>query len=262
MYFMKQSSNGEDKNNYENLEIVDFHSHILPQLDDGSKSVEESLKMLRISAMQGVKRIVATPHFYPGSIDPGGFVERRLRSAMLLASAIVEKKQQGESFPNIYLGAEVSFFNGMSRYKGLERLCVDGTRLLLVEMPFKKWTENDIDELTAIKNELGLIPVMAHIERYIGKQSKSLFPMIFSGDILIQSNSDAFFERKTKKLMMNLLLQGNIDLIGSDCHNLIDRIPNIPKALNEIVQKCGEDHVSELMKFSNYVLEEAKPLEF
>lgn len=258
---MRELNNAGDRINSQELGIVDFHSHILPKLDDGSKSVDESLQMLSMSMKQGVKKIVATPHFYPGSIDPDCFIEKRAHSAQLLLSAINEKKQQGEIFPSIYLGAEVSFFNGMSHYKGLERFCVNGTRLLLVEMPFKKWTENDVYELIAIKNELGFIPVIAHIERYIDKQSKSLFPMIFSGDILIQCNSDAFYERKTKKRMMSLLAQGNVDLIGSDCHNLTNRIPNLSRGLNEIMQRCNEDSVSELMKFANYVLEEAVPLE-
>jgi protein-tyrosine phosphatase len=260
MFFIKRSSDVEDKINYEDLDIVDFHSHILPKFDDGSGSVEESLEMLSISAAQGVKKIVATPHFYPGSLDPDRFIEKRAHSAQMLLDAISKKKQQGIKFPDIYLGAEVSYFNGMSRYKGLDRFCINGTRLLLVEMPFEKWTENDVYELLAVKNELGLIPVMAHIERYIAKQSKALFPMIFSGDILVQSNADAFLERKTKRLMLNMLLQGNVDVLGSDCHNLTDRMPNISKALNEIVQRCGEDPIYDLMHFSNYVLEEAIPL--
>ena len=254
-------SNAADEVGIENVETVDFHSHILPAIDDGSQSVEMSLEMLRISAEQGVKKIIATPHFYPGRIDPESFFEKRAEAAELLGKAVSERRQQGEELPQIYVGAEVAFFSGMSRYKGLDRFCVNGTRLLLVEMPFQKWTENELAELAAVKNEQGLIPIIAHIERYIDKQSKDLYPMIFSGDILIQANADAFFEKKTRKRMMKMLLQGEVDLLGSDCHNLTTRIPNIPKAINDIIQYCDEEAVFELMKFSNYVLEQAIPIE-
>lgn len=261
MFFLKGLSNANTEVVVGDVATVDFHSHILPALDDGSQSVEMSLDMLRASAGQGVGKIVATPHFYPGRIDPESFFEKRAESANMLARAIAELKQKGENFPEVYLGAEVAFFDGMSRYKGLDRFCINGTRLLLVEMPFQKWTENEVAELGAIKNEQGLIPIIAHIERYIDKQSKDLYPMIFSGDILIQANADAFLERKTRKRMMKMLMQGEVDLLGSDCHNLTTRIPNISEAISNITQYCDEEDVFELMRFSNYVLETAIPIE-
>jgi len=57
--------------------LVDFHSHILPGVDDGSASIEESLKMLQAEAGQGITHVVATPHFYPRYDDPERFLERR-----------------------------------------------------------------------------------------------------------------------------------------------------------------------------------------
>ena len=64
--------------------MIDFHSHILPGIDDGSKSVEMSIKMLRREAQQGISRVVATPHFYPQTDNPERFLRRRAEAERIL----------------------------------------------------------------------------------------------------------------------------------------------------------------------------------
>ena len=105
--------------------MIDFHSHILPEIDDGSGSAAESLQMLEVSARQGVKLIAATPHFYAAESSPEQFLRRRAKSAGML------QKLLGSALPQVLLGAEVCYFDGISRTEALEGLKLELSALQL-----------------------------------------------------------------------------------------------------------------------------------
>ncbi|MEF2562838.1 MAG: CpsB/CapC family capsule biosynthesis tyrosine phosphatase, partial [Negativibacillus sp.] len=94
--------------------MIDFHAHILPKMDDGSKSAEESIAMLKIQAEQGIRCVVATPHFYAEHETPQDFLHRREHSYQSLQQEI-ERQGLQEQLPQIRLGAEVRYFEGISR---------------------------------------------------------------------------------------------------------------------------------------------------
>ena len=125
--------------------MLDMHSHILPQMDDGSDSVETSRKMLKMLSDQGVTEVVATPHFYATQDNPEEFLRRRRESAEKL-------NRITESLPRILLGAEVAYFDGMGRCADLKEMAIGETGFLLVEMPFTDWTKRMVDELIRIPN--------------------------------------------------------------------------------------------------------------
>jgi len=116
--------------------MLDIHTHILPNIDDGSRSVAESVAMIRASMEQGVNRLALTPHFYPERESPKRFLERRGESARELSAALAGMKQ----LPKMCLGAEVAYFEGMSRTEHIDSLCIGRTRMLLVELPFSSET--------------------------------------------------------------------------------------------------------------------------
>ena len=68
--------------------FIDFHTHILPGIDDGSASVEESIELLKAEAAQGITKVVATPHFYANYDSPERFLERRAKAKVLLDEEI------------------------------------------------------------------------------------------------------------------------------------------------------------------------------
>ena len=86
--------------------IGDFHSHILPGVDDGSTSLEESLAMLTLEAEQGVRHVVATPHFYAHHDTPEAFLSRRAAAEAMLREALKDHPE----LPGFTVGAEVYFF--------------------------------------------------------------------------------------------------------------------------------------------------------
>lgn len=215
------------------IDLIDFHSHILPGIDDGARTSEESLKMLELMAAQGVSKVVSTSHFYPEHESPDSFLSRRTKAAGRL------KAVMHDGLPDIYLGAEVAYFPGISRCEQLTELAIRGTRLILVEMPFCRWSSAVIDELFTIRDSMGLIPVVAHIERYID-QRPGTFGELAADGILLQSNAEHFLDFWHKRRALKLLENGYIHLLGSDCHRIDRRVPNLPEAAQYIRDKLGE----------------------
>ncbi|MCF0120337.1 MAG: capsular polysaccharide biosynthesis protein [Oscillospiraceae bacterium] len=191
-------------------------------MDDGSHDTETSLRMMELAFSSGVSDMAATPHFYPDRESPRDFLRRRENAASRLA-----EKYNASTCPNIYLGAETAFFHGISRSKELRELCFAGTQYILIEMPFTRWSDSVIGELLYVRDNCGVVPVIAHIERYISAQPKGILPFLVRSGVLIQSNAEAFLRIATRRRMLRAASAGLIHLLGSDCHNMRDRLPNL-----------------------------------
>ena len=215
--------------------MIDVHTHILPCIDDGSKSVEMSLQMLRISAQQGVKTVVATPHFYPTRNNPEKFYEDRQKAWEQLG-------QLPEGLPRVILGAEVAYFDGISRSSQLEAMRLGDSNLLLVEMPMSPWTDYMIDEVVSIPGNLGLQPVLAHVDRYLHRsQLPRYLEELLDMEIPLQVSASAFLKFSQRSKMLRLIKNGWVDFLGSDAHNLTTRVPNMADAAQVIAKKLGEE---------------------
>lgn len=229
--------------------MIDWHSHILPRIDDGSKSVEESVSMLRSLASQGIKTVIATPHFYADDCSVERFLERRERSFEKL------KSQLTEDMPGIRLGAEVRYYQGISRLEMLKDLRIEKTKLLLLEMPMCVWTESMIRELTELSGKGGVQIVLAHIDRYIKLQKQSVWKRLLENGILMQTNASFFTSFSAKRKAISMMGDGYIHFIGSDCHNMTTRPPMIGKAFENIRKKLGEDFIYQMNEYGYSMLE-------
>ena len=237
--------------------MLDFHSHILPNVDDGSASLEETLMLLKSSKEQGIKAVVATPHFSPEFEDPKAFLERRIEATKTLLTAYDKN-----NLPKIYFGAEVSYYPGIKRSEKIEVLRILGTRLILIEMPFTRWSDNIIEEIVQMKYRLDLIPIIAHIERYGAVRRKDILHTLISQGVLIQANASFFINKRTRRRALKLLSLGQIQLLGSDMHNLEQRPQNLKMAENIIRKKLGDSVLKRLRNFGNEVLQGAVPIEY
>lgn len=224
--------------------MIDFHSHILPGIDDGSASVEQTLQMLRLLAAQGVDTVVATPHFSALETTPELFLQQR--------NEAFESLPQEEGLPQILLGAEVAYFNGMSRSQELRQLKVGHSDLLLVEMPFTTWTDRMIEDVCNISGQLALQPVLAHVERYAKRDQLLRYEDVLLENVYFQCNAEAFLKGGK---MMKRLSAGNIHFLGTDCHNMGHRKPNMDAAVQMIQKKLGQETVEELKAFMRQALE-------
>ena len=102
---------------------ADFHTHILPCVDDGSRSVEQSLEMLRQCKKMGIRHVILTPHFYADRDHPDRFLERRSAAFAALQEAVAE-----EDVPAVIPGAEVHYFPNMGSSDVLRKLSIGGSR--------------------------------------------------------------------------------------------------------------------------------------
>lgn len=223
--------------------MIDFHSHILPGIDDGSSSVQESLSMIEIMKEQGTEIICATPHFYASRSTPERFFEKRKKAYEALIEAAPAET------PAIFTGAEVRFFPGVSRIDGLDKFCLGNTGLLLLEMPFDRWTDHNINEVRELADYSGMTVMLAHYERYQEFTDIGSMEMLKEHGVLIQTNAENILGFFSGMKAMKLIKSGFIDVLGSDAHNLSSRRPNLGEAYSKIGKKLGSDF---LAAFSNY----------
>lgn len=231
--------------------IVDFHSHILPGIDDGSADVEESLRMLRRSAEQGITHMVATPHFYPRYDSPERFLKKRAG-----AEALLRSKMEAESgLPEITVGAEVYFFPGISDSEWLNTLTIGEKRCILIEMPQSPWSQSHYRELEGIYTKQGITPIVAHVDRYIRPFHTHGIPQQLEKlPVLVQANADFFLESSTRAMALRMLKKDRIHLLGSDCHNLRSRKPNLQAAVQVIEKKLGAEALSQIYRAQRELL--------
>ncbi|MBR2992920.1 MAG: capsular polysaccharide biosynthesis protein [Clostridiales bacterium] len=233
--------------------MIDVHCHMLPGIDDGSKDVAMSLEMISRSVEQGVEGIIFTPHFYADMNSPETFLRKRDK-------ALHELEDNLGSLPKVPVyttGAEVHYFRGMSRSKDIERLCIGKSDYMLIEMPFRNWQPNMIDEIEEISLVLGLRVIIAHIERYFDQDKKLVNRLLENPNLLIQCNAEFFIEKSTYSKAIRLLKTRRIDLLGTDSHNLTSRRPNMAEAIELIQKKDKKDALGHIIRAGRRIFDAA-----
>lgn len=211
---------------------VDFHTHILPKIDDGCQSKEEGAKMLEQLKAQGIEAVVLTPHFYIDDFDSFQqgldiFTANKSHAYRELAGLYNQN-----TMPKLIQGCECTMWKGMSE-QDLTPLCIENTNLILCEMPYRyqSYITDELEELAVN----GFVPVIAHIDRYLnlyeGKQLYDIYNLKYA---LFQINIPSLSKLKTRMEMCRLAKLGKEFILGSDCHNLNSRPPVInPSILNK-----------------------------
>lgn len=220
---------------------VDFHTHILPGMDDGSTSVEMSMQMIQESIRQGVCGIVLTPHFYATRDYPGHFLKKRESRLQLL------KQNCPYRIPLIIAGAEVQYFEGITAMRDLPKMRIEKSSGLLVEMPMGKWSNRIVSDILDLNSRREYQVVLAHVERYLPFGNLQLIRRLADSGVLMQVSSGAFDGFLNLRKMLQLLDEGLVHLLGSDCHNLTSRPPNLADAYNIIEMKRGKEAVKRIV---------------
>lgn len=233
--------------------VVDFHSHVLPKVDDGSTSVEESIAMLQLEAQQGIHHVIATPHFYAQYDTPEHFLEKRAAAEVRLR----REMEKHTDLPQVSLGAEVYYFRGISESDFLADLAMAGSRYVMIEMPQPPWTESMYRDLEGIWSKHDLVPIIAHVDRYIRPFKTYKIPeRLAKLPVLIQANASFFLEKSTASMAMRMLKKDRIHLLGSDCHNMRSRKPNLGEAVRLIEKRLGGEAIERIRSYQDAVLAE------
>ena len=232
--------------------LADFHTHILPMMDDGSRSPEEGLQMLRASAASGVDTVVLTPHFYAGRDNPEHFCARLDRSLAMLHEALAGAPELADM--RLIHGAEIEYFNGIACVSDIPALKLGDSGCMLVEMPHGKWTSRVVDDVLQLNNCRNTRVVLVHVERYLFDQTPDVIEALLRSGVLMQSNASFFTGRFSSGKAIRMLRRGWIHLLGSDAHNTTTRPPNLAAACDVIRKRAGEELLSEMMWGAKHVL--------
>lgn len=221
--------------------LIELHSHLLPQMDDGSDSVEMSLAMLNCEAEQNVGTVCVTPHYYADQNSIATFCERRSAALEKLLAALPE------GLPRIIPAAEVAFFSGISECEGLGKLCIENTRTLLLEMPFGVWNDFQVEEVSALVLDRGYEVVLVHPERFCtSRGNRRKLNQLTELPVGMQVNVGTLLHWRNRRLGLELLQQARIPLLASDCHNLDLRRPNLKEGRAVVARWLGEAFLEEI----------------
>lgn len=190
------------------MDLVDFHSHIIPRADHGSDSVSTSLEQLRLASKYGVSRIVATPHFYPQRSDVDSFLAKRARGYCSLLESI------DENAPRIILGAEVLYCENLENLPNLDKLCLGNSRILLLELPFSDFDRGVTRTIRSLIDADYQI-LLAHADRYSPEDINS----ILMPGVKIQLNAKSLATLFKNKQLYSWISDGWVVALGSDIHN-------------------------------------------
>lgn len=220
---------------------MDIHAHIIPGVDDGAESIEEAMRMIELAYAEGIRIIVATPHY--GKWNPGYDKSK----AVAACRKIRELIKKVHSDMRISIGNELYYTPGIIEdLKQAKALTLGGTDYVLVEFGVNADYEEIYSGLRTLAME-GYRPVLAHIERYncLQKDLERVRELINLGGYM-QVNARSFlgkrFDKRTAwctKLLKNRM----IHFIASDCHNCDSRSPMMKTAVSRMLELTDEENV-------------------
>ena len=210
------------------MSVIDFHSHILPGIDDGARNLETSLAMLRQVSSQRVDYMIATPHFYASHDRVDAFLNRREDAYNSLKEAV--HKESLSDVPQILTGSEVAFFDGISK------------AVLLLEMPFAPWTSQNIHEVEVLVRDRGFNVLIAHLERFIWiPGNKKGIRSLLEIPVRIQINSEGLQDWRHRRYLLKMFRSGSAHVLRSDSHGAHHHVPDLLTGREIIKKKCGEE---------------------
>lgn len=234
--------------------IIDSHCHVLPGMDDGSPDLDTSLEMLRRQAGQGVGTVCCTSHYYAHRETVAAFCARREKAMDRLRSALTP------DLPRLLAASETAFFTGISECPDLDRLCIQGTRTLLLEMPFAVWNDFQMEEVTALVLDRGVQVMLAHPERFCAfKGNRERLRRLEELPAAYQINAGALLSWRTRHLALELLREARFPLLASDSHNLTRRAPNLQEGRRAAAQRLGNGFLDRLDQTAAAWLKPAAP---
>ena len=205
--------------------MIDIHTHALFGIDDGAKTINDSINMLKDAYKNGVTTCVLTPHcVLHRRGDTKRFLDLRNENFEKI------KELNLEFIPDLLCGAEVLMDHDLSLHKDLSKLCIDGGKYLLIELPnFARIP--DFDEWIYCLNMRGITPIIAHVERY--PLWKELISSLTSTDVYFQVNASVFDKFFKRRIIKRLILAGKKFFVASDMHNLTTRTNNLQRAFEK-----------------------------
>ena len=224
--------------------MIDFHSHIIPNVDDGSKSVEETFCMLEEAKNVGFTGVISTSHYIEKYYTSD--VEERKTWISAISANLYKKNIDLK----LYLGNEIYITENMLELLRTNKATtINGTNYVLFEFPLNSKPLNMLDIIYDML-EYKLVPVLAHPERYtfVQQNPELIYDLIQKG-VLMQSNYCSIigqYGEKAQIIVRKMLENNMVHFLGSDVHKKDSIYPKIPEALKKIEEIIGNGKVEEI----------------
>ena len=224
--------------------MIDLHSHIIPGVDDGSRSVEETFNMINEAKNAGFSNIILTSHFMTHSYEPS-------KEEILIWKEKLQEILNTKNIDiNLYSGMEVYISSQMRELINENKLLtLNGSRYLLMELPLRA-PVNYWEHTLYLLQSLKITPIIAHPERYgYVQDNPELVQEYIDNGALIQCNYGSILElygKRAKQTLKMLLKKHQVHFLGSDCHRQESIYTKIPKAVQKIKKIIGEDEFLEI----------------
>ncbi len=236
------------------MQKIDFHSHILPGMDDGAKNADMAVSMLKKLSDDGVEAVVLTPHFYRRDEDINSFLMRREKSYNELCRAA----ERLPDCPKLILGAEVYYYPSLSSDPDFGKLAIEGTDYVMLELPFEHFYHSFYSNYNKFIDNCKHKLILAHIEKYLdfGNGEDEIGTVLSFGKAICQMNCDSILKPGLfgGNKAIELIKKDFISIIGTDAHNMSNRSPLFGKAEKKIISKFGIDEFERLCQNSEMIL--------
>lgn len=224
--------------------MIDIHSHIIFEVDDGAKSLEQSIKILEEAKKVGFEKIIVTPHYIEG------YYEKDKKEIENRIGTIKEELEKVNCSLEILQGNEIYITDQINELLEKEKAStLNNKQYVLFELPLNAETMN-LTEVVYQILEKGRIPILAHPERYpfVQKDPNQLLPLIEEG-VLIQSNYGSIigqYGKESQKTIKKMLEHNMVHLLGSDVHRPNTIYKRMEEALQEITKIVGRQKAEDL----------------
>lgn len=234
------------------MQYFDMHSHILPDFDDGARTVKDSLALLNCLKKQNVSNVCFTPHFYTNEMSVEDFIKKR----QIAYEEFLPNKPDGM---NIVLGAEVYVTKFLFNNDDLSGITYGKSRYILTEFSYSSsFSNKTLQQLSMLIENHRLIPVIPHVERYeVLVSDKGTLQELRDMGVVIQTNISNYTKKSSifkRRKLLKLIGEGMIDILGSDAHSMTHNTPEVySQAVDMISDKCGVITVRKMMKKSEEI---------
>lgn len=242
----------------EQVTMIDIHCHLLFNIDDGSKSIEESISILKSLKELGYSDIIITPHY----IKDSKYNSSKKNNTKLL-NKLKEEIEKENIKINIYLGNEIYIDDDIIGLLNKNEISsLNDSDYLLIELPMSGEYENYVEIFSDLINNNKKV-ILAHPERYLSFQED--FNKIYeleSIGVLFQSNIESIigkYGKGAKKMIKKLLKNKKISFLATDIHHIKHDYDDYNKAFKKILKYISEDELNRLIiKNPKKVLENKK----
>ncbi len=206
------------------MRLYDIHTHILHDIDDGAKSLEESKKMLEVLKNNGITDVFLTPHYYPFDMPVERFAEKRQRRYNEILPIA------NELGLTLHIGAEVYYSDVLLANNDISALCMGQSNYIMIELPFcVKNAQIIINSLYKLCARFSVHIIIAHIDRYPRFFKKRFLREIDAMGGIVQVDTDSLKKYFLRKKILKFIKLGFIQCAGTDCHGAEKRTPELEK---------------------------------